>query len=284
MRKLTPEGENAVADIANRHGASIDAVKTLLEALANGGGTMAQFSHPELGGSGQWLRGGMVMVGDMFNNALKAKVDGICSELSSLLDQGRLNAAPQSFQSQSQSSGGGGGMNSGVSVFFEQSSGNYGNWWPSDLGHPAATGAQNSVRYAYFPDTRRLAIDNNGTVEVSDTQDHAIQGFGQQQGGGASISFNSQYGLVRLDGLRRVSGAAGADSHAQAAPQSQAAPQAEFQPQPQPQPQQGGYAPSGHGNSDDIFAALERLGALKEKGILTEEEFSSKKAELLKRL
>jgi hypothetical protein len=31
------------------------------------------------------MRGGMVMVGDMFNHALKAKVDGLCSELSSLL-------------------------------------------------------------------------------------------------------------------------------------------------------------------------------------------------------
>ena len=33
--------------------------------------------------------------------------------------------------------------------------------------------------------------------------------------------------------------------------------------------------------SDDPYAALERLGELKAKGILTEEEFSSKKAELL---
>jgi hypothetical protein len=275
MRKLTPEGENAVADIANRHGASIDAVKTLLEALANGGGTMAQFSHPELGGSGQWLRGGMVMVGDMFNNALKAKVDGICSELSALLDQGRLNAAPQSFQSQSQSSGGS-GMSSGVSVFFEQGANNSGNWWPSDLGHPAATGAQNSVRYAYFPDTRRLVIDNAGKVDVYDTQDHAIQGFGQQQGGGASISFNSQHGLVRLDSLKRVGGEAEAEDLVQGASHAQ--------PQPQPQPQPSGYTPSGQGNSDDIFASLERLGSLKEKGILTDEEFAAKKAELLKRL
>jgi uncharacterized repeat protein (TIGR03803 family) len=27
----------------------------------------AQFSHPEFGGSGQWMRGGMIMVSDMFN-------------------------------------------------------------------------------------------------------------------------------------------------------------------------------------------------------------------------
>ena len=115
MRKLTPEGEAAVADIANRHGASIDAVKTLLEAVANGGGTMAQFNHPELGGGGQWLRGGMTMVGDMFNHSLKAKVDGICAELSDRLASGGFAPPPGSFQSQSQSGGSGyGGMSSGV--------------------------------------------------------------------------------------------------------------------------------------------------------------------------
>ena len=48
---------------------------------------MAQFTHPELGGSGQWMQGGMTMVGDMFNNALKAQVDGLCAELSRFLAQ-----------------------------------------------------------------------------------------------------------------------------------------------------------------------------------------------------
>jgi hypothetical protein len=33
-----------------------------------------------------------------------------------------------------------------------------------------------------------------------------------------------------------------------------------------------------------VFATLERLGELMQKGILTEEEFAAKKAELLSRL
>jgi hypothetical protein len=28
----------------------------------------------------------MIMIGDMFNHALKAKIDGLCSELSTLLE------------------------------------------------------------------------------------------------------------------------------------------------------------------------------------------------------
>ena len=83
---VNPEVENAIADIARRHGLSREAVLSMLFAMHVGGGTMAQFSIPELGGSGQWMQGGMTMVGgNMFDNALKARVDALCGELAQLL-------------------------------------------------------------------------------------------------------------------------------------------------------------------------------------------------------
>ena len=83
---VTPAAENAITDIAQRHGLSREAVQAMLFAVHAGGGTMAQFSIPELGGSGQWMRGGMTMVGgNMFDNALKARVDALCAELAQLL-------------------------------------------------------------------------------------------------------------------------------------------------------------------------------------------------------
>jgi hypothetical protein len=75
-RQLTPGGHQAIQDLAQRYGVSVDAVRTLLFAVAAGGGTLAQFYHPELGGNGQWMSGGMTMVGDMFNYGLKATVSG----------------------------------------------------------------------------------------------------------------------------------------------------------------------------------------------------------------
>jgi len=46
-----------------------------------------------------------------------------------------------------------------------------------------------------------------------------------------------------------------------------------------------GAAAAGAGQSpQDAMALIEKLGELKEKGILSEEEFSAKKAELLKRI
>ena len=133
MMELTSDGRRVVDELAQCHGVSGDAVLTLLRAVAAGNGTSAQFNHPELGGMGQWSQGGMVMVGDMFNNALKHRVDLLCSELSALVRSQPLYPAAAS-QSQSQSSGSlwqgsqsqGGGA--GVSLFVAGSNFAIGGW------------------------------------------------------------------------------------------------------------------------------------------------------------
>src|ERR1700733_9452577 len=102
MRQLSSAGEQAVNDLAQRHGFSPDAVAIMLDAVINGNGGMAQFNHPEFGGSGQWMRGGMTMIGDMFNNSLKGRVDALCFELSGLIASQPGLIQTGSFQSQSQ--------------------------------------------------------------------------------------------------------------------------------------------------------------------------------------
>src|SRR5262245_12447475 len=102
MRALTAEGQQKIVELAQRYNVSTDAVLTLLYALVNGHGTMAQFDHPELGGRGQWMQGGMVMVGDMFNNALKARGTELCTTLASLFAVDFLSDSPVRNQSQSQ--------------------------------------------------------------------------------------------------------------------------------------------------------------------------------------
>ena len=105
LPRLTDQGLRKINDLAQHYGVSADAVMTLLQALLNSKGTMAQFDHRELGGTGQWMPGGMTMVGDMFNHGLKAKVDGLCSELSQILAGQPFVPFAASFQSQSQSQG-----------------------------------------------------------------------------------------------------------------------------------------------------------------------------------
>ncbi|PWV64429.1 SHOCT domain-containing protein [Plasticicumulans acidivorans] len=286
MRPLSPAGQQAVNDLAQKHGFSTDAVAHMLDAIAAGNGSMAQFNHPEFAGSGQWMSGGMLMLSDMFNNVLKGRVDALCYDLSNLLANDPNLLAPASFQSQSQSGGyqqqGGGGFQQQSSGGFQQQGGNSlfansGAWWPGDLGQPSSSGAQNDVRYAVFPQSRRLAIEQNGQVTVYDTLDHQIGGVSQQQSGfGGAPSFTSQYGLVNVGTLPIVSGQ---PQPGYAAPQPTWAPAPAAPVYNEPAPVTPPPAAS-----DDIFATIERLAGLRDKGILSDEEFAQKKAELLKRL
>jgi hypothetical protein len=271
MQQLTPAGQQAIQNLAQRYGVSVDAVATLLAAVSAGGGTMAQFYHPELGGGGQWMRGGMTMVGDMFNSRLQGTVSGLCSELSSLLGSEQVFAPPPApsgnFMSSNRMSSNG--------------------WWPAELGSPSSSGGQNDSRYAYFPEARRLAINRNGQVSVYDTLDHQIGGVQQQQGGNSgSLSFSSQFGTFTVESLPLLNPAPHQPAQQQPLPQ-----QAPWAPPPQaaapyyPEPPSPQGAPSSlSSSSSDIIAAIERLGQLRERGILTDEEFRNKKAELLARL
>lgn len=277
MNQLSPQGQQIANDLANRHGFSVDAVTHMLFAVLNGNGGMAQFSHGEFGGSGQWMSGGMTMIGDMFNGYLKGRVDSLCSEISNILANQPGLLQTGSFQSQSQ--GGSNGQRQNAGGGFGQSSlfvpDPEENWWPQDLGAPNATGNQNNLRYAYFSGMRRLAVKTGGEVWVYDTLEHQIGGFSQQQGTGGSITFSSQFGTVDLSSLPVVS------RNGQPVPppmnQSQPAPLvSEFQ----PNNQSSGLG----GSSNDIISALEKLGDLKAKGIISEQEFANKKSDLLSRL
>ena len=77
-------------------------------------------------------------------------------------------------------------------------------WWPEDLGKPATSGAQNGMKYAFFPDKRRLIIDKDGQKTTYDTGDHKISGVSQQDSGKASLAFSSQNGTVDLSSLKTV--------------------------------------------------------------------------------
>ena len=307
MRQLSPAGQQIIQDIAQRHGFGTDAVMSMLESVINGNGSMAQFSHPEFSGSGQWMRGGMIMVSDMFNNYLKGRIDALCNELATLIANQPDLVRSGSFQSQSQGgynnsgqqqSNHGGGVFSqpfsqqssnsfgAASLFVPPAPGTSGDWWPSDLRFPNSTGAQNGVRYAYFAQARRLAIELNGRVTVYDTLDHNIGGFSQQQSYGGTISFNSQYGLIDVASLPVIS----VDGVAQQAPP---APNVSVSYEPQASNMSTAQAPSlinesvmaQPGNQGgDVFATIERLAELRAKGVLSDDEFNNKKAELLSRL
>src|ERR1700710_26910 len=85
---MSVTNSDLIERMAKKHAVSLAAVEVVLAALRTGGGRMAQFSHADFGGMSQWSPG-MSMVGDMFNTQLKAKLDGLCSDISA-----HLQAAP----------------------------------------------------------------------------------------------------------------------------------------------------------------------------------------------
>jgi hypothetical protein len=416
VEQITKEGLRVAEDLGHCHGFSSGAVVQLMQAMLRSGGGMVQFNHPELGGSGQWMAGGMVMIGDMFNNGLKARVDGLCRDVSAVLASQPMTGAALSGSMQQQSGGSWqqqssipptavarpaahaaseqGAPSAAAPLFVADPRDR---WWPAELGMPSASGAQNNVRYAVFPNAGRLAVDVNGQVNVYDTGSHQIAGLAQQQGGG--VVFTTAGGSVGLSsfspavgntlqqqsnggGFQQQSSSCAAGPAASMAPMAPMAPTASMPPMAPmaPMEQQRRWWPeqlgmpaasgaqngmhyavfpeqrrlallqgercrlfvlgdqrvlglSAQGNSgtlmlltaegeqplagleeldaaeqmpstqttdgaassddgtsgvgstgDDPYEALERLGALKAKGILTEEEFSSKKAALLARL
>ncbi len=262
QQKLTPAGQNIVNDLSNRYNLSHDAVIHMIVAVSNGGGTMAQFNSPELGGGGQWMQGGMTMVGDMFNYGLKNTVNNLCAEISNSLANTQIfPIIPAGTPGSSQ-------------------------WWPADLGSPFSSGGQNNIRYAVF--SHRLAVEMNGQVTVYDTLDHNIGGVSQQQGGDTSLTFSSQYGTISVSTLPIISGGANVIPPP---------PQTNFA-----QPVYDNFIPPVSNNfsnpapisaeiptvknesTDAIVQLIEKLAKLRDSGALTDDEFNAKKVELLNRL
>ncbi len=263
MQQLTSAGQNIINEIALRYNLSTGAVVHMLVAVNNGRCSMAQFNCQELGGSGQWMRGGMTMVGDMFNSGLKMTVDNLCNELANALSTTQMfPVIPAGTPGSNQ-------------------------WWPGDLGAPFSSGSQNNIRYAIFP--HRLAVELNGAVTVYDTLDNNIGGVSQQQGGNTSLTFSSQYGTIAVNTLPIVSGA-GLEvaqtppppaNFAETTPmQSTGQQQASFQEQQPSRTVNSGSQQS----TDEILSLIEKLAQLKEAGVLSDSEYATKKSELLARL
>lgn len=231
----------------------------LLHALVRGGGTMAQFDIRELGGSGQWMKGGMTMVGDMFNASLKAKVEQLCNQLSLLMGSEELFLDEDPEQKNQ----------------YRIAD----HWWPTDLGIPTTSGSQNDLRYAFFPSTSRLAVEEAGKTTIYDTLDHHISGVSQQQGNNHSLIFTSQHGRIDLDKLPVIIKGSKIVSP-EATPPPKVSPVPEVAPIPEP------TSPAVKKDEDPgkVIQLLEQLAALHKNGVLTEEEFKTKKQELLSRI
>src|SRR5436190_118527 len=180
--------------IAQRYQVPEEKVRELYRRMQESGGRQCQFECEQLGGPVQWMPG-MITVSRWNDHALRARVDGLCSELSAIV-QGSDTAAPAALKREAGTGPAAGcvGMAAGES------------WWPAKFGTPASAGAQNGVRYAYFPERGRLLIQQGARIDAYDTEGKQLSGVGQQQGSssGSGLTFSSAEGPVEVRELRCV--------------------------------------------------------------------------------
>jgi hypothetical protein len=121
-----------------------------------------------------------------------------------------------------------------------------------------------------------LAVKTGNSVWVYDTQEHHIGGFSQQQSGTGSITFSSQFGTINLSSLPVVM----RDGQAVSSSQNSSGDNGMSD-----RMATSSVLPSGTNSIEgDIFTAIEKLGDLRAKGLLSDDEFNSKKQQLLSRL
>lgn len=165
--------EEVIRELAQEHTVTLSTVATLLHGLQATGGNQVQFNIPELGGMGQW-QPSMVMVGDMFNQELKAKVDQLCTALSGFSRQlPREVADPKGTL----------------------------------LGQTPATfkGSQNEFEYTYYADENRLVIYHEEKNTSYDTTGYPLTGVQQAQDGkGNSLGFTYPGGTVEVKDLPEI--------------------------------------------------------------------------------
>jgi hypothetical protein len=185
--------EDVIPRIADRYRVSVDAARHLEQALRSTNGRSAQFNHPDLGGYGQWMPG-MIMLGRMDDCQLRTRVQGLADEIAAVVT-GSETSSPEALARDPNT----GAASACVALPAGES------WWPASFGHPSSSGAQNGIRYAYFPQRDRLLIQAAGRIDAFDTNGKRINGVSQQQSGhGKDLKFSGPDGEVFLHDLRHV--------------------------------------------------------------------------------
>ena len=165
------------------HAFSYAAIAHLLEAVRAGAGDMAMFDHAELGGPGQWMRGGLILTGRPDDTILTHRIDALCQAISE-----HVRAESPTAQ-----------------AWPSADSTPQARWWPDELGSPDAAGASDELAYAYFRAHSRLAVRRGGDVTLFDTGAAEIIGVAQNRSDGQTHTvFTTPEGELTLDDMVRV--------------------------------------------------------------------------------
>ena len=167
-----------IHDIAAKYQITEATVRTLLEGLQTTSGFQVQFNIAELGGMGQW-QSGMVMIGDMFNEGLKAKVSALCAELASFLREPHPTEPEETATEPTTSAA------------------------PIKTLRATFSGSQNGTKYAYYAPQNVLQIEEEDKIARYSTEGLTLWGVQQAQDGtGKKLKFTHAGGTITVDDLK----------------------------------------------------------------------------------
>jgi hypothetical protein len=192
--------EDVIPSIAQRYHVSEEAAREVELALRASGGRLAQFSHADLGGPGQWMPG-MVQVSRMADHQLRHRIEGLCAEIAAVVTGSETsNPSVLAHDARGPVASSRDDLPAGES------------WWPASYGHPSAQGCQSGIRYAWFPRRRCVLVQVGSRIDCFDTADRQVHGVGQssasavepQQGHTSRLVLTTSTGEIPLDHLECV--------------------------------------------------------------------------------
>ncbi|ROO26084.1 SHOCT domain-containing protein [Salinisphaera japonica] len=188
--------ERLVDELADTHEFSRAAIAHLAEAITAGAGDMAMFDHPEFGGPGQWMRGGLILTSRPEDTILTHRIEALCNALSEQARASTSDRAPADSWSDV------------TDIMAPPDTAAMDAWWPAELGTPEATGSGDNLSYAYFRAAGRLAIRERGRLTLYDTGGADIIGIAQSQTDATSETvFTTPEGRLPLAELAPVDAA-----------------------------------------------------------------------------
>jgi hypothetical protein len=77
-------------------------------------------------------------------------------------------------------------------------------WWPTEFGTPSTSGSAPDLRYAYFPERRRLVIERAGKLTAFDIAKYQFRGVLQVSPRDSTLSFLTQHGRIEVASLNEL--------------------------------------------------------------------------------
>jgi hypothetical protein len=196
-----------ISSLAKKYGLPSEIVQQLAYEMQKNRGEAVRFDIEYLGGKGRWKLNQSASVGNGFDVELNNFITDLCSDLS---DHIRADAANVDDDDDDEAPTipsrprGNSALDDTIGIPPLSLKPNV--WWPEDFGdEPDMTGHVGEIRYAYFPQRRRLVLRQGLRNRIFDTANFDVQEIAVgTESGFFNLVVLTSHGDFRLGDFREV--------------------------------------------------------------------------------